>query len=45
MLIHGYLPRGLMDTKIVPLVKKNCAKFGVLVIIDNLAKKVLNSVF
>ena len=24
MLIHGYLPQGLMDTKIIPSVKNKC---------------------
>ena len=28
MLIHGYLPQGLMDTKIIPLVKNKCGKLS-----------------
>ena len=28
MLIHGYMPQGLMDTKIIPLVKNKCGKLS-----------------
>ena len=28
ILIHGYLPQGLMDTKIIPLVKNKCGKLS-----------------
>ena len=28
MLIHGYMPQGLMDSKIIPLVKNKCGKLS-----------------